>query len=121
VTDKIVVFSTCGGALEAKQLAHSLVESRAAVCVNIVAPVTSFYRWKGAIEQAEEWLLIIKTSRANFEAVRAGLEAAHSYELPEVLALPVVAGSPNYLAWLESELGAEPEVVSSEPSGEPIA
>ncbi len=103
MTDKMVVFSTCGSAAEAESIARRLVEARAAACVNVVAPVTSFYRWKGVIEQAEEWLLIIKTSRGCFDALRAELEAAHSYELPEVLALPVVAGSPNYLAWLDSE------------------
>lgn len=104
MTDKIVVLSTCGSAAEAERLARRLVESRAAACVNIVAPVKSVYRWKGVVEQAEEWLLLVKTSRGNFDAVRAELEAAHSYELPEVLALPVVAGSPNYLAWLGAEL-----------------
>lgn len=117
MTDKIVVFSTCGSAGEAELLARRLVEGRAAACVNIVAPVTSFYRWKGVVEQSQEWLLLIKTSRDRFDAVRVALEAAHSYELPEVLALPVVAGSPTYLAWLESELDAEiaPELSSGDP------
>ncbi len=107
MTDKIVVLSTCGSAAEAERLARRLVEARAAACVNIVAPVRSIYRWKGVIEQAEEWLLVVKTSRAKFDRVRAELEAAHSYELPEVLALPVVEGSPNYLAWLAGELAGE--------------
>jgi periplasmic divalent cation tolerance protein len=66
--------------------------------------IRSFYRWQGKIEEAGEFLLVIKTSRGLFEEVRAVLERAHSYELPEVLALPVVAGSPHYLAWLDSEL-----------------
>ena len=104
MTDKIVVFSTCGSEEEAERLARGLLEARVAVCVNIVAPVKSFYRWKGAIEQAAEWLLIIKTARGHFDAVSAALTSAHSYELPEILALPVVAGSPNYLAWLDVEL-----------------
>ena len=105
MTDKIVVFSTCGSAEEAERLARKLVEEHLAACVNVVAPVRSFYRWKGAIEDATEWLLIAKTSRENFERLRAALESAHSYELPEVLALPVLDGSPTYLAWLESETG----------------
>jgi beta-phosphoglucomutase family hydrolase len=104
MTDKIVVLSTCGSAEEAERLARELVEQHAAACVNIVAPVRSIYRWKGAIEDASEWLLIVKTERALFDRLRAVLEAAHSYELPEVLALPVIAGSPNYLGWIESEL-----------------
>ena len=74
-------------------------------CVSVVAPVRSFYRWKGEIESAEEWLLVIKTSRERFDELRMVLEAAHSYEVPEVLAVPVVEGSPNYLAWLEGEVG----------------
>jgi periplasmic divalent cation tolerance protein len=112
MTDKIVVMSTCGSAEEAHRLAHELVAQRAAACVNIVAPVRSIYRWKGRIEDAEEWLLIIKTTRASFDRLRTVLEAAHSYELPEVLAVPVVAGSPNYLAWLEAEV---PQAAASEP------
>jgi len=113
MTDKIVVMSTCGSAEEAQRLAHELIAQHAAACVNIVAPVRSVYRWKGQIEQAEEWLLLVKTSRSSFDRLRTILEAAHSYELPEVLALPVVAGSPNYLAWLESEV-RESEVTESD-------
>lgn len=104
MTDKIVVFSTCGSQEEAERLARRLVEEHLAACVNVISPVRSFYRWKGAIEDATEWLLAIKTSRELFDRVRATLESAHSYELPEVLALPVVEGSPGYLAWMEGEL-----------------
>jgi periplasmic divalent cation tolerance protein len=105
MTDKIVVFSTCGSAEEAERLARRLLEEHVAVCVNIISPVRSFYRWKGAVEDSTEWLLAIKTSRELFDRVRAALESAHSYELPEVLALPIVEGSPNYLAWMDGELG----------------
>jgi periplasmic divalent cation tolerance protein len=104
MTDKIVVFSTCGSQEEAERLARMLLDQHLAACVNVISPVRSFYRWKGAIESTSEWLLAIKTSRERFDRVRATLESAHSYELPEVLALPVVDGSPNYLAWMESEL-----------------
>lgn len=103
MTDKIVVFTTCGSEDEARSLASTLIEKHLAACVNITAPVTSVYRWKGVVEEAKEWLLIIKTRREKFEDVRVLLEAAHSYELPEVLALPVVEGSPTYLAWLDAE------------------
>ena len=88
MTNKIVVFSTCGSEAEAEQLARRLIEERLAACVNIVAPVRSFYRWKGVIENAVEWMLVIKTSRDLFERLRLSLEASHSYELPEVLAIP---------------------------------
>jgi len=104
MTDKIVVFSTCGSQEEAERLARKLLEARLAACVNVIMQIRSFYWWKGKIEDSGEWLLVIKTSRGLFERVRLVLEGAHSYELPEVLALPVVEGSPNYLTWLEGEL-----------------
>jgi periplasmic divalent cation tolerance protein len=104
MTDKIVVLSTCGSAEEAERLARRLVEERLAACVNVISGARSFYRWKGAIERADEFLLVIKTSQGLFERLRAVLEAEHSYELPEVLALPVAEGSPAYLNWLEGEL-----------------
>ena|SRR5271165_572060 len=104
MTNKIVVFSTCGSEAEAERLARQLVEERLAACVNIVAPVRSFYRWKGVVENASEWMLLIKTSRDLFERLRITLESAHSYELPEVVAIPVVEGSPTYMLWLDREL-----------------
>lgn len=105
MTDKIVVFTTCGSEEEARKLAAILIEKRVAACVNITAPLTSVYRWKGAVEESREWLLIVKSRRACFEQLRVALEAAHSYELPEVLAIPVLDGSPNYLAWVDAETG----------------
>ena len=103
MTDKIVVFTTCGSEAEARKLAAALIEKHLAACVNITAPITSVYRWKGILEEAQEWMLIIKSRRERFEELRILLEGAHSYELPEVLAVPVVEGSPNYLAWVEDE------------------
>lgn len=104
MTNKIVVLSTCGSAEEAESLARKLLEARLAACVNVLMQIRSFYWWKDKVEEAGEWLLIIKTSREHFERVRLLLETAHSYELPEVLAVPVVEGSPNYLDWLDREL-----------------
>jgi len=106
MTEKIVVLSTCGSEEEAVRIAKRLVEGHLAACVNLVPRIRSFYRWQGKVEDSAEWMLVVKTSRDRFVALRAVLEAAHSYELPEVLALPIVDGSPNYLAWLESELDA---------------
>jgi periplasmic divalent cation tolerance protein len=94
MTNKIVVFSTCGSQEEAEQLARRLIEAHLAACVNVIMQIQSFYRWKGSIEQAGEWLLVIKTSRDLFDQVRA------------LLALPVVDGSPNYLQWIDRELAA---------------
>ncbi len=74
--------------------------------MNVVTGVRSFYRWKGKIEDSPEWLLVIKSSRGRFEELRAALEKLHSYDVPEVIALPVVEGTKNYLHWMEGELGA---------------
>ena len=106
MTDKIVVLNTCSSADEAERIARRLVEARLAACVNVVAGARSFYRWQGAIESAQEWLLVIKTSRVLFEGLRAELEKIHSYEVPELIALPIVEGSPNYLLWLEGEVSS---------------
>ena len=104
MTEKIVVLSTCGSEEEAVRIAKRLVEERLAACVNLIPRIRSIYRWEGKVEDATEWMLLIKTSRERYDALTTVLEAAHSYELPEVLALPIITGSPNYLAWLDSEL-----------------
>ena len=106
MTDKIVVLSTASSAEEAEKIARSLVEARVAACVNVIPGMRSFYRWKGVVEDAAEWLLVIKSSRARFEALRAALEKLHSYEVPEVIALSVIDGAKNYLNWLDGELHA---------------
>jgi periplasmic divalent cation tolerance protein len=105
MTDKIVVLSTCATEDEGARLAQALVEARVAACVTLVPGARSVYRWQGAIETAAECLLIIKSSRALFEPLRLALEQAHSYEVPELLALPVTEGAPRYMHWLEDQLG----------------
>ena len=109
MTDKIVILCTCSGAEEAERLARSLVEERLAACVNVIPQVRSYYRWQGAVESSEEHLLVVKSSRPLFEPLRARLAALHSYEVPEILALPVVAGSGSYLSWMDSNLAAPEE------------
>ena len=104
MTDKIVVLSTCENADEAARIARSLVEKRLAACVNIVPGVQSVYHWKGAVEQASEVLMVVKTSRPLLSAVRAEIEHLHSYELPEAIALQIVDGSERYLNWLAAWL-----------------
>ncbi len=107
MTDKIVILSTCASDAEGEKLARMLVERRLAACVNLVPRIRSIYRWKGDVETAEECLLIVKTSRELFEPLRRILEEAHSYELPEALALQVVDASPAYLNWLDGSLRTE--------------
>jgi periplasmic divalent cation tolerance protein len=105
MTDKIVVLSTCATEEEAAKLAQKLVETRVAACVTMVPGARSVYRWQGAIESTTECLLIIKSSRQLFEPLRRTLGRSHSYDVPELLAMPVVEGAPEYLNWLEGQLG----------------
>jgi periplasmic divalent cation tolerance protein len=106
VTDKIVVLTTCNSQEQGAQLARHLIEHRLAACVNILTGARSFYRWKGEIEQASEVVLIIKSRRDIFDKLREAISELHSYEIPEVIALPVVDGSDAYLAWLDRELAS---------------
>jgi len=92
----------------AMRLARALVESRLAACVQIIGPITSIYRWKGNVEQAKEHLCIIKTRAALFRKVEAEIKRLHSYEVPEIIALPISKGSRRYLAWLASATSAAP-------------
>ncbi|MCC6858666.1 MAG: divalent-cation tolerance protein CutA [Bryobacterales bacterium] len=104
MTDKVVVLTTCGSAEEAERVARALLDARVAACVNILPGVRSLYHWRGAVEESGEWLLVIKSSRAAFARLSAELRKAHSYEVPEILALPVVEGAPEYLEWLDREM-----------------
>jgi periplasmic divalent cation tolerance protein len=110
MTDKIVVLSTCGSAEEAARIARTLVEKKLAACVNVMPAVRSVYRWKGAVEDQEETLLVIKSSRGLFDQLRTEIEKLHSYEVPEVIAVPIVEGAEGYLEWLERALAAQPEL-----------
>jgi periplasmic divalent cation tolerance protein len=102
-----VVLVTCANTAEAKRIARAVVEERLAACVNILpGAVTSIYRWKGKVETARERLLIIKTSRKRLAKVQATVERLHSYEVPEFIALPILAGSRAYLDWLEENVKA---------------
>ncbi|MEO7145801.1 MAG: divalent-cation tolerance protein CutA [Bryobacteraceae bacterium] len=105
MTDKIVVFSTCDSPEAAGRIARTLVETGVAACVNIIPGARSIYRWQGKIEESGELLLIVKSSRALLPRMMAELAKLHSYEIPEVIAVPIVDGSPAYLDWLTHELG----------------
>jgi len=91
---------------DAERIARSLVEMRLAGCVQILGPVTSIYRWKGQIETAGEWLCLIKSRAECYGAIERAIRSLHPYETPEILALPVAAGSRDYLEWLRGELTA---------------
>ncbi|MGH9345521.1 MAG: divalent-cation tolerance protein CutA [Terriglobia bacterium] len=102
--DKIVVLVTAGSAREATKIAQHLVKSRLAACVNISSPVRSIYRWEGKIKNDREFLLVIKTKRKLFRAVKDAVLKIHSYTTPEIIALPVIEGSTAYLLWIDASL-----------------
>jgi periplasmic divalent cation tolerance protein len=99
------VTTTAGSRDEAEKLARALVEGRLAACVQILGPVESRYWWGGKVETATEWLCVAKTTAERYDDVEAAIRAAHSYDVPEVLAVPVVRGSEPYLRWLGEESG----------------
>ena len=104
-TDAVVVLVTCGQRAEARRIARAAVEKRLAACVNVLgARVRSVYRWQGKVEEASEILLVMKTTRRRLAALRAMVERLHSYDVPEFIALPVVAGAPRYLAWVRESV-----------------
>jgi len=110
MTDKIVVLSACATPEEAQKIARALVEKRLAACVNVISGIRSIYRWKESIEDDQEVLLVIKTSRELFEELKDEIERLHSYEAPEVVALIIVDGSERYLAWMTRELAHKPSL-----------
>ena len=109
MTDKIVILVTASNLRESKKMARHLVEERLAACVNISAPIQSLYRWKGKVNEDKEFLLLIKTSRELFEEIKAAVLKLHSYTTPEIVCLPIVDGSPDYLQWITDSVkrGAE--------------
>ena len=98
--DHVVCLSTASSDEEAAKIAKALVEEELAACVNLVPAVRSIYRWQGKIEDGAEVLMVIKTRRALIDALTARIKALHSYTVPEVVALPILGGNPEYLAWL---------------------
>ena len=100
MTDKRIALTTAGTKDEADKIAAALVDSRLAACVNVLGPMASTYRWQGHVERAEEFLLLIKTTAAAVEQVRATIKQTHSYEVPEFVVLTIESGSAAYLDWI---------------------
>jgi periplasmic divalent cation tolerance protein len=101
--DKLLVFTNAPDRTVAARIAQALVDARLAACVNVLAGCTSVYRWDGAVETAEELPIIIKTRACRYAEVEAAIRRLHPYELPEILAVPVVDGLPEYLEWVAEE------------------
>jgi periplasmic divalent cation tolerance protein len=103
-SEPIVVFLTAANGEEAARLADMLVGANLAACVQILPEIESVYRWQGGIERQAEILLIAKTSRSKFEDLDREVRALHSYDTPEIVAIPILAGSARYLRWLDESL-----------------
>ena len=100
----IVIFATCASEKEAAKIAKNLLSERLIACANIIAGVKSLFRWKGKVDKAKETLLVIKTVRKNFLKVQKRIKKLHSYEVPEIIALPIVAGENDYLKWIKESV-----------------
>lgn len=104
MTDKRLVLTTTDSFEQAQQIGQALVEKRLAACVNIVPGMQSIYRWKDRVEQATEWMLLIKTKESLLDTLRAAIRQFHSYDVPEFIAITIDSGSPEYLEWLETSV-----------------
>jgi periplasmic divalent cation tolerance protein len=101
MTDRVLVFVTCKSSAEARRIGRAMVASRLAACANVLpGKIESIYRWKGKIERARETLLLLKTTRPRWAALCEAIRRMHSYEVPEIVAVPIVAGFDAYLRWL---------------------
>lgn len=98
--EAVIAFSTVDSEKEGQKIAKALVKSKLAACVNIVPEMTSIYEWKGEICEEKEFLMVIKTSTARLDELKATLEELHPYEVPELVVCPIVDGLPDYLSWV---------------------
>jgi len=103
VTDYILVFITASSEKEGEKIASALIKERLAACVNLIGGMKSTFRWKGQVSTEKEILLIAKTKDVRFEKLKKRVTELHSYEVPEIVALPILAGFEKYLSWIEKE------------------
>ena len=108
--DVLLVLTNVPDEASAKTIARVVVEGKYAACVNVLPAVQSIYRWQGALEEATEVTLLIKTTRERYGELEAAIKGAHPYDVPEIIAMPVVAGLPSYLSWVVSETKKEVDV-----------
>ena len=104
MTELVVVLMTAGTKEEAGKIAQTLVSEKLAACINVIPGVTSYYRWQGEVQCDQEWLLVAKTRQALVDRLKQRVEALHSYDLPELITLPVTGGSAGYLEWVAGEV-----------------
>lgn len=102
--EAVLVLTTTDSEDLARRIAAALIDARQAACVNIVPGIRSVYRWEGKMCEEGEWLLVIKTMAGQFEAVRSQILRLHSYQLPEIIAIPITSSDPDYLRWLAGQI-----------------
>jgi len=107
MSEAIVVFMTAGSAEEARRIAQQLVETRLAACVQVLPEIESIYRWQGEVQREKEVLMLAKTSREQFDELEKSVRAIHSYDTPEIVAVPVSAVSEPYRTWLIENVGTD--------------
>lgn len=103
MSDPIVILCTCPDTASAGQLAKTLVSEKLAACVNVLPQVTSYYVWDGQQEEGQEVQLIIKSRRTLYSVLQQRIQELHPYDVPEIIALPIVAGLPTYLQWVQEQ------------------
>ena len=102
------VLTTVGSEAEAERISSALVDRPLAACVQVLGPITSRYRWQGKVEQEREWQCLAKTESSRYAEVEAAIRELHSYEEPEIIAMPIVEGSRGYLDWVSESLAEQP-------------
>ena len=107
MTDVIQISTTTANALDAGKIASALVERRLAACVQVSGPIVSRYRWDGQVEESTEWLCTAKTTRNAYQQVESTIREQHPYDVPEIIAVPVVTGSDDYLQWVRAEVSVD--------------
>jgi periplasmic divalent cation tolerance protein len=107
MTEYIQVITALETKEDARTVANEVVGKRLAACAQIIGPITSTYWWEGIVEESEEWLLVMKTQKGLYEELEKAIKNMHFYEVPEILAMPVVAGNPDYLSWLDKEVNEQ--------------
>jgi len=103
-SEYIQIFTTVAKKSDAERIAKVLSDQKLSACTQIVGPIISVYRWKGKTEKSQEWLLVIKTKRMLYKSIEKAIKNIHPYELPEIIAIPIIKGSREYLGWIQKEV-----------------
>jgi len=100
----IQVFTTVAKRSDAERIAKALSDKKLSACSQIIGPITSVYKWKGKVEKSKEWLCLSKSKKNNYKKIEKAIKEIHPYELPEIIAVPIIEASREYLAWMRKEI-----------------